>query len=166
MIKALLFLTLTCSMMQQSSQKLFLKEYGISLFYPKTWVLVKNDNVIFCITRPKKNANEIIIENINLTIGEAIKGLTLEETNNLTVKELQKYLPNMKVDKVENKTYNNLNYIKVIYEYSLNNLEFKVIFFQALKNGKGYNITCTCPKKTFDEYEKQFTDIMNTFEIQ
>lgn len=152
--------------MQQSNQKLYLKEYGIGLFYPKAWVLVNNDNVVFCITRPKKNVNEIIIENINLTIGEAIKGLTLEETNNLTVKELQKYLPNMKVDKVEKKTYNNLNYMKVIYEYSLNNIEFKVIFFQTLKNGKGYNITCTSQKKTFDEYEKHFTDIMNTFEIQ
>ncbi len=139
-------------------------QVGVFIKYPASWEVGNSNNVIFNIYRPSLNVNEFS-ESINLIIVDNLHDLKLNQYVEGSLKVLPKYLKEYKLIKIEYVTYNNIPFSKVIYQHSTGGIPLTVTFYQMIKNGKGYNLTCTCKNEDYNKYASLFEEMVKSFKV-
>lgn len=156
--------TIYCQTISKSNlTKLNKSDFNIT--YPNNLKLDesgKNGTVFFLFTE-KTNPNDNFIENINLIIQDLSKmGINLDKYVEISEKQIVEI---GKISESKRMTKESIEFQRIIFDTSLNNLNLKFIQYYFIKNDKAYVLTFTCNKEEFITYSEEMENVMKSFTL-
>ncbi len=147
---------------QKDTLKLDREDFHVS--YPVGYNLDESgqEGTTFVLTAQKDNDNDIFIENINL-VTKNVGGVSFDELVKATEKEI-----NGVGTVIENKRLklNGKDCLRLVIEFTQNDIDFTYIQHQLVENGKAYALTFSCEKKMLDKYYEDMNSVLMSFTLK
>ena len=151
---------------QDNYKKYENSQFGFSIDYPESWTLNEGKQTIFSIISPQTSATDKVLDNMNLSIIKSVpEDMALKDYTEGSLNALKGYLKKFKRISTDYIKINGNDYAKTIYEHKVMSFTFKVILYQTIINGKGYNFTCTTDPSDVT-YVPAFAHIISTFVVK
>lgn len=139
-------------------------KHGISIKYPSTWEFVENPKTIFMFIRPIEREGQVFRENVNLIISSS-QGLSLPKYAEAANKQLNVHLKEYKELGTQKVILGDKEFIKVVYEHSIEDLRLKVDYYIHIHKGKVYQFTCSAYINEYANYAPVFEEIVRSVQI-
>jgi hypothetical protein len=141
------------------------KEKKFSVTFPKDWEIKENFMGTTILALRPAAANDVFRENVNVVTEDIPKTMTVEEYFSASLDGLKKLLTDFaEIEKGES-TINGRKLKWLTYRHRMGQLKLEVLVYCAVKDGRGYAITCSTVEGGLEKWRKPFEQIVGTFKV-
>lgn len=165
----ILILCINLTVFAQTEEWKTLDENEYSIEYPNNWELNTSGEMgtSFFLFSASESENDNFRENINLLIQDlAAYNLDLESFTELSINQVESFIPESKINTNETLKKNGVEFQKVIYTGKQQELLLKFIQYYWVINKKAYILTFSSEEMAFTKYADVAERIMNSFSLK
>ena len=137
---------------------------GVSINYPENWIKKEIKESAFFFMRPREEAGQKFMENVNLII-DPPDDLSLKEYAISAKIKMEDQMVDFKEVKSEYITMNGREYFKLIYTFTFNKLKMHDAYYITMDKGQAYNLICSATESTFGRFYPVFETMAKSFKI-
>ena len=143
-----------------------INSFPVEIDLPLGWELAKDEQLkVLHILSPTDELDEFQ-EMVNIVVG-ATSDRELDEFFELNLKMIQGMFEELnQTEKPSYETINGVKYKKVRYNYLFAGLPLTAQLYVTIKDDKSFIVNCSALQNTFDDYAKEFENIVNSLEIK
>jgi len=140
--------------------------FPVEIDLPLGWELAKDEQLRVLHILSPTNEQDEFQEMVNIVVGTT-SDKELDEFFDLNLKVIQGMFEELnQTEKPSYQTINEIKYKKVRYNYLFAGLPLTAQLYVTIKDDKSFIINCSALQNTFDEYAKEFDEIVNSLEIK
>ncbi len=140
--------------------------FPVDLDLPVGWEVAKDEQLrVLHILSPTNEMDEFQ-EMVNIVVGTT-SDKELDEFFDLNLKMIEGMFEELnQTEKPSYETINGIKYKKVRYNYLFAGLPLTAQLYVTIKDDKSFIVNCSALQNTFDDYAKEFEEIVNSLEIK
>lgn len=140
--------------------------FPISFNFPPNWEIMEDTNMSMIHVISPTNETDNFQEMVNIVIG-GTRGKDLDAFFDGNLYMIQNMFAELnQTEEQSYQTINEVKFKKVRYNYLIEGLPLTAQLYVTIQNNTSYIINCSALQNTFDEYQEEFTSIMNSLAIR
>ena len=142
------------------------KEKKFSITFPNDWEIKENFMGTTVLALRPAAANDVFRENINVVVEDVPKTMTVDQYFDASLASLKKLLTDFAEIAKGDSTINGQKLKWLTYRHRMGQLKPEVLVYCAVKDGRGYAVTCSTVEGGLDKWRKRFEEIVGTFKLE
>ena len=148
------------------NKNIFVSEwFPVSIVFPQGWEAIEDTNLSMIYIMSPTTKNDNFQEMVNIVVG-GTNGKELDSFFDGNLNMIRGMFEELvQTQKPSYQTINGIKFKKVRYNYLIEGLPLTAHLYVTIKDDLSYIINCSALQNTFDEFEKEFSKIVNSFLI-